>query len=70
MSQWDQACMDEAHDEAVAMLTVETPEADLSKLEGAPEAFEAGVWFGIAGTIAVLERHGIIKLPKDGESRE
>lgn len=71
MSRWDQQKAQEAHDEASAMMETElTGGARLSSLEGAAEAFDAGVWYGIVATLDVLKRHGIIRLPKDGESRE
>lgn len=71
MSRWDQNMAQEAFDEASVMMAVELPDGtSLSALEGAPEAFEAGVWFGIASCISVLNRHGIVRLIKDGDSRE
>jgi hypothetical protein len=70
VSAWDEARAQEAHDVASAMMAVELAGADLRALDGAPEAFEAGVWFGIAATLTVLETHGVIRLPRDGEPRE
>lgn len=70
MSRMDQKVMEEAAAEAHAVLLVECPDVDLNVLDGASEAFEAGIWFGMAGLLTVMERHGIIRLPKDGESRE
>lgn len=67
---WNPARAQEAHDEAMTILAVECPAADLSKLLGAGDAFEDGVWFGIAGTLSVLHRHGVIDWPGRGNPRE
>jgi hypothetical protein len=66
MSVWDKKLAQEAHDEAAAMMEVELPEGcALAALEGAAEGFDAGVWYGIAATLSVLGRHGIVKFRKD-----
>ena len=70
MSKWDEQIAEEAYQEAQILLATEMPDADLTILPGAPEAFDAGVWFGITATLDVLARHGYIKLVADGESRE
>jgi hypothetical protein len=71
VSDWDEKLAQEAHDEAASMMEIELPSGvRLSALEGAPEAFDAGVWFGIAATLSTLQRNGIIQLGEDGESRE
>ena len=71
MSIWDEKMAQEAHDEASGMLEMELPDGvRLEALEGAPEAYDAGVWYGIAATLSVLERHGVVRLHRDGESRE
>lgn len=71
MSRMDEQISEEIFAEAQTMLAVECPDADLTVIPGAGEAYDAGVWFGMAATYVVLERHGLIPpMPKDGESRE
>jgi hypothetical protein len=71
VSKQDEDISEEIFAEAKTMLAVECPDADLTVIPGMGEAYDAGVWFGMAATYTVLERHGIIPaMPPDGESRE
>jgi hypothetical protein len=51
----------EAFDEAQTIVAVECPQVNFAAIEGTGDAFDAGVWYGIAGCLTVLERHGLLK---------
>jgi hypothetical protein len=58
---------DEVFAEAQILLVTECPDADIASVPGAGDAYDAGVWFGIAACICVFTRHGLLS-PKDGGS--
>jgi hypothetical protein len=70
VSRLDEQMMDESFHEAQTILAADCPQADMRAAPELADTFDAGVWFGIAGCLTVLARHGLLLLVPDGDSRE